>query len=103
MSAVSIHSISNKELSELIEKLQKNADQVERNIVDTEAKMQSVSAQLPYQDLLHTVTPSPGPPTATSLCGCYKEHRSWHLETEDQRPEVLGVAMGPPSPILLGG
>ncbi|XP_021099974.1 periplakin isoform X1 [Heterocephalus glaber] len=34
-------SISNKELSELIEQLQKNADQVERNIVDTEAKMQS--------------------------------------------------------------
>lgn len=37
-------SISNKELSELIDQLQKNADQVERNIVDTEAKMQSVSA-----------------------------------------------------------
>lgn len=37
-------SISNKELSELIEQLQKNADQVEKNIVDTEAKMQSVSA-----------------------------------------------------------
>lgn len=41
------HSISNKELSELIEQLQKNADQVERNIVDTEAKMQSVSAPPP--------------------------------------------------------
>lgn len=41
-----IHSISNKELSDLIEQLQKNADQVERNIVDTEAKMQSVSTQL---------------------------------------------------------
>ncbi|KAI5130184.1 Periplakin [Manis pentadactyla] len=41
---VQTRSISNKELSELIEQLQKNADQVERNIVDTEAKMQSVSA-----------------------------------------------------------
>ncbi|XP_060028418.1 periplakin isoform X2 [Erinaceus europaeus] len=39
-------SISNKELSELIEQLQKNADQVERNIVDTEAKMQSDLARL---------------------------------------------------------
>ncbi|XP_012997386.1 periplakin [Cavia porcellus] len=39
-------SISNKELSELIEQLQKNADQVERNIVDTEAKMQSDVARL---------------------------------------------------------
>uniref|UniRef100_G1RG22 Periplakin n=1 Tax=Nomascus leucogenys TaxID=61853 RepID=G1RG22_NOMLE len=40
-------SISNKELSELIEQLQKNADQVEKNIVDTEAKLQSVSAPTP--------------------------------------------------------
>ncbi|KAK2097483.1 hypothetical protein P7K49_022934, partial [Saguinus oedipus] len=39
--SASAHSISNKELSELIEQLQKNADQVEKNIVDTEAKMQS--------------------------------------------------------------
>ncbi|XP_069861706.1 periplakin [Dipodomys merriami] len=39
--AVQTRSISNKELSELIEQLQKNADQVEKNIVDTEAKMQS--------------------------------------------------------------
>uniref|UniRef100_A0A452RP37 Periplakin n=1 Tax=Ursus americanus TaxID=9643 RepID=A0A452RP37_URSAM len=39
-------SISNKELSELIEQLQKNADQVEKNIVDTEAKMQSDLARL---------------------------------------------------------
>ncbi|XP_048645156.1 periplakin isoform X2 [Marmota marmota marmota] len=38
--------ISNKELSELIEQLQKNADQVERNIVDTGAKMQSDLARL---------------------------------------------------------
>ncbi|XP_063170890.1 periplakin [Candoia aspera] len=34
-------SISNKELSELIEKLQKNADKVEKNIVETDSKMQS--------------------------------------------------------------
>jgi hypothetical protein len=40
-------SISNKQLSELIEQLQKNADQVEKNILDTEAKMQSVSAPPP--------------------------------------------------------
>lgn len=46
-SPLSACSVSNKELSELIEQLQKNADQVERNIVDTEAKMQSVSACLP--------------------------------------------------------
>ncbi|XP_004373287.1 periplakin [Trichechus manatus latirostris] len=39
-------SISNKELSELIEQLQRNADQVEKNIVETEAKMQSDLAQL---------------------------------------------------------
>lgn len=45
--SASAHSISNKELSELIEQLQKNADQVEKNIVDTEAKMQSVSAPVP--------------------------------------------------------
>ncbi|XP_032253628.1 periplakin isoform X1 [Phoca vitulina] len=38
--------ISNKDLSELIEQLQKNADQVEKNIVDTEAKMQSDLARL---------------------------------------------------------
>uniref|UniRef100_A0A8C5LB90 Periplakin n=1 Tax=Jaculus jaculus TaxID=51337 RepID=A0A8C5LB90_JACJA len=44
--AVHTRSISNKELSELIEQLQKNADQVEKNIVDTEAKMQSDLAQL---------------------------------------------------------
>lgn len=43
-SAFPVCSISNKELSELIDQLQKNADQVEKNIVDTEAKMQSVSA-----------------------------------------------------------
>nr|XP_006984729.1 periplakin [Peromyscus maniculatus bairdii] len=43
---VQTRSISNKELSDLIEKLQKNADQVERNIVDTEAKMQSDLARL---------------------------------------------------------
>ncbi|XP_061456413.1 periplakin isoform X2 [Rhineura floridana] len=34
-------SISSKELSELIEKLQKNADQVEKNIVEADTKMQS--------------------------------------------------------------
>ncbi|XP_012587116.1 PREDICTED: periplakin [Condylura cristata] len=34
-------------LSELIERLQKNADQVEKNVVDTEAKMQSVSVPPP--------------------------------------------------------
>lgn len=51
--ALSIHSISNKELSDLIEQLQKNADQVERNIVDTEAKMQSVSTSFSSWGLLH--------------------------------------------------
>lgn len=50
----SVPSISNKELSELIEQLQKNADQVEKNIVDTEAKMQSVSAPPPRR---HPVSP----------------------------------------------
>uniref|UniRef100_A0A2K5YSP3 Periplakin n=1 Tax=Mandrillus leucophaeus TaxID=9568 RepID=A0A2K5YSP3_MANLE len=44
--SASARSISNKELSELIEQLQKNADQVEKNIVDTEAKMQSDVARL---------------------------------------------------------
>ncbi|KAM6155047.1 periplakin [Rhynchocyon petersi] len=44
--AVHTKSISNKELSELIEQLQKNADQVEKNIVDMEAKMQSDLARL---------------------------------------------------------
>ncbi|XP_044301605.1 periplakin [Varanus komodoensis] len=34
-------SISSKELSELIEKLQKNADQVEKNIVEADTKMQN--------------------------------------------------------------
>ncbi|KAJ7305720.1 hypothetical protein JRQ81_010086 [Phrynocephalus forsythii] len=34
-------SISNKELSELIEKLQKNADRVEKNIVEADTKMQN--------------------------------------------------------------
>uniref|UniRef100_A0A667IQ23 Periplakin n=1 Tax=Lynx canadensis TaxID=61383 RepID=A0A667IQ23_LYNCA len=43
---VQTRSISNKELSDLIEQLQKNADQVEKNIVDTEAKMQSDLARL---------------------------------------------------------
>ncbi|XP_032000488.1 periplakin isoform X2 [Hylobates moloch] len=43
---VQTRSISNKELSELIEQLQKNADQVEKNIVDTEAKLQSDLARL---------------------------------------------------------
>ncbi|XP_026536491.1 periplakin [Notechis scutatus] len=50
-------SISSKELSELIEKLQKNADKVEKNIVETDSKMQSdlykLKAGKPtqYQDL----------------------------------------------------
>ncbi|XP_035876851.1 periplakin isoform X2 [Phyllostomus discolor] len=43
---VQTRSISNKELSELIDQLQKNADQVEKNIVNTEAKMQSDLARL---------------------------------------------------------
>ncbi|XP_028355872.1 periplakin isoform X1 [Physeter macrocephalus] len=43
---VRTRSVSNKELSELIEQLQKNADQVERNIVSTEAKLQSDLARL---------------------------------------------------------
>ncbi|XP_064376530.1 periplakin isoform X1 [Dromaius novaehollandiae] len=34
-------SISSKELTELIERLQKNADQVEKNIVETDSRMQS--------------------------------------------------------------
>lgn len=37
---------SNKELSELIDRLQKNADQVERYIVDTDAKLQKVTDTL---------------------------------------------------------
>uniref|UniRef100_A0A8D0EP52 Periplakin n=1 Tax=Strix occidentalis caurina TaxID=311401 RepID=A0A8D0EP52_STROC len=36
-------SISSKELTELIERLQKNADQVEKNIVETDSRMQNVS------------------------------------------------------------
>ncbi|KAM8961664.1 periplakin [Pelodytes ibericus] len=32
--------VSNKELSQLIDRLQKNADQVERNVVDTDSKLQ---------------------------------------------------------------
>uniref|UniRef100_A0A8C3LLD4 Periplakin n=1 Tax=Chrysolophus pictus TaxID=9089 RepID=A0A8C3LLD4_CHRPC len=35
--------ISSKELTELIERLQKNADQVEKNIVETDSRMQNVS------------------------------------------------------------
>ncbi|XP_028904815.1 periplakin [Ornithorhynchus anatinus] len=44
--SVQTKSISNKELSELIEQLQRNADQVEKNIVDTDAKMQADLAQI---------------------------------------------------------
>uniref|UniRef100_A0A8B9G6V5 Periplakin n=1 Tax=Amazona collaria TaxID=241587 RepID=A0A8B9G6V5_9PSIT len=36
-------SISSKELTELIERLQKNADQVEKNIVETDSRMQNVA------------------------------------------------------------
>ncbi|XP_073504657.1 periplakin isoform X1 [Phyllobates terribilis] len=49
--------ISNKELSELIDRLQKNADQVERNVVDTDSKLQKdvekLLAQQPvmYKDI----------------------------------------------------
>ncbi|XP_036594041.1 periplakin [Trichosurus vulpecula] len=43
---VQTKSISSKELSELIEQLQKNADQVERNIVDSDSKMQSDLAKI---------------------------------------------------------
>uniref|UniRef100_A0A8C5UF51 Periplakin n=1 Tax=Malurus cyaneus samueli TaxID=2593467 RepID=A0A8C5UF51_9PASS len=39
----SLPSISSKELTELIERLQKNADQVEKNIVETDSRMQNVS------------------------------------------------------------
>uniref|UniRef100_A0A8C5NTV5 Periplakin n=1 Tax=Junco hyemalis TaxID=40217 RepID=A0A8C5NTV5_JUNHY len=39
----SVPSISSKELTELIERLQKNADQVEKNIVETDSRMQNVS------------------------------------------------------------
>uniref|UniRef100_A0A8C5JSB3 Periplakin n=1 Tax=Junco hyemalis TaxID=40217 RepID=A0A8C5JSB3_JUNHY len=37
----SVPSISSKELTELIERLQKNADQVEKNIVETDSRMQN--------------------------------------------------------------
>lgn len=51
-------SISNKELSELIEKLQKNADQVEKNIVEADTKMQNdlhkIKAGQPHQFKDHT-------------------------------------------------
>lgn len=40
--SVSSYRISNKELSELIDRLQKNADQVERNVVDVDSKLQKV-------------------------------------------------------------
>uniref|UniRef100_A0A8C3LL03 Periplakin n=1 Tax=Chrysolophus pictus TaxID=9089 RepID=A0A8C3LL03_CHRPC len=43
LSLFSIPSISSKELTELIERLQKNADQVEKNIVETDSRMQNVS------------------------------------------------------------
>ncbi|KAH0631794.1 hypothetical protein JD844_019609 [Phrynosoma platyrhinos] len=50
--------ISSKELSELIEKLQKNADQVERNIVEADTKMQNdlhkIKAGQPHQYKDHT-------------------------------------------------
>ncbi|XP_053132577.1 periplakin isoform X2 [Hemicordylus capensis] len=51
-------SISNKELSELIVKLQKNADQVEKNIVEADTKMQNdlhkIKAGQPEQYKDHT-------------------------------------------------
>lgn len=43
LSLFSLPSISSKELTELIERLQKNADQVEKNIVETDSRMQNVS------------------------------------------------------------
>lgn len=43
LSLFSFPSISSKELTELIERLQKNADQVEKNIVETDSRMQNVS------------------------------------------------------------
>uniref|UniRef100_A0A803VTK1 Periplakin n=1 Tax=Ficedula albicollis TaxID=59894 RepID=A0A803VTK1_FICAL len=39
----SLPSISSKELTELIERLQKNADQVEKNIVETDSRMQNLA------------------------------------------------------------
>uniref|UniRef100_A0A8C5JWZ6 Periplakin n=1 Tax=Junco hyemalis TaxID=40217 RepID=A0A8C5JWZ6_JUNHY len=39
----SVPSISSKELTELIERLQKNADQVEKNIVETDSRMQNLA------------------------------------------------------------
>ncbi|XP_010718036.1 periplakin-like [Meleagris gallopavo] len=41
LSLFSFPSISSKELTELIERLQKNADQVEKNIVETDSRMQN--------------------------------------------------------------
>lgn len=56
-SSVQPRVISNKELSELIDRLQKNADQVERNVVDVDSKLQKdvekILAQQPvmYKDI----------------------------------------------------
>uniref|UniRef100_A0A8C2U0D1 Periplakin n=1 Tax=Coturnix japonica TaxID=93934 RepID=A0A8C2U0D1_COTJA len=43
LSLFSLPSISSKELTELIERLQKNADQVEKNIVETDSRMQNLA------------------------------------------------------------
>ncbi|XP_053326460.1 periplakin [Spea bombifrons] len=64
-SAIQPKVVSSKELSELIERLQKNADQVERNVVDTDSKLQKdvdkirASQSVIYKDqTAHTMTES---------------------------------------------
>lgn len=52
-------SISSKELTELIERLQKNADQVEKNIVETDSRMQNVSKAWSHTLGILPAAPSP--------------------------------------------
>lgn len=98
-------SISNKELSELIEQLQKNADQVEKNIVDTEAKMQSVSAPLCRQSRLTQRFSSGGGEVDSAPQGCV--HTSGDIFSRHHEGRVVvghlvsgGARDGPPHRVI---
>lgn len=107
-------SISSKELTELIERLQKNADQVEKNIVETDSRMQNVSTShgpTPNGSSKHAdplgggrrdpkFPPAPQPPCpALQPSSMGGGHRAWHAPHGGLDAAAVPFAIvSPPSP-----
>lgn len=85
-------SISSKELTELIERLQKNADQVEKNIVETDSRMQNVSTS-------HGPTPNGSSKHADPLGGGRRDPK-FPPAPQPPRPALQPSSMGGGTPCL---